>query len=148
MCGREVWFDAQRRWQPSVGLVRCRAERGSIGGEPVQRRVAGACWWDFEKASARRAWVCPFTGAACARMCGAGGTACVYVGGSRTWDVTRLGDRLDIFLHPGSVRSYVSDCVMCEAAYADSILLLLHEASDQDTPRAGCRAIKVRLKCF
>ena len=71
----------------------------------MQRRVAGACWWDFEKASVRRAGVCPFTGAACARMCGAGGTACVYVGGSRTRDVTRLGDRLDMFLHPGSVRS-------------------------------------------
>mgnify|MGYP005668606955 CR=1 FL=1 len=91
----------------------------------MQRSAAGACWWDFEKASVCRAWVCPFTGAACARMCGVGGTACVHVGGSRTWDVTRLGDRLDMFLHLGSVRSYVSDCVMCEAAYADSILLLL-----------------------
>ena len=30
-----------------------------------------------------------------------------------------------MFLHLGSVRSYVSDCVMCEAAYAGFILLLL-----------------------
>ena len=113
MCDREVWFDAQQRWRPSVGSVRCRAKRGSVGGESVQRRVAGACRWDFEEASVRRAWVCPFTGAACAHMRGAGGNACVYVGSARTRDVTRLGDRLDMFLHPSSVRGPMCPTVLC-----------------------------------
>ena len=107
------------------GLVRCTAavaaERGlgaRQGGEGKCLRRAGAAasdgrllvgLRDGEYAQGR---VCPFTGAACARMlCDAGGTACVYVGGSRTWDVTRLGDRRDMFLHPGSMRSYVSDCL-------------------------------------
>ena len=59
------------------------------------------------------------------RLCDAGGTVCVYVGGARTWDVTRLGDHRDmLFLHLGSMRSYVSDC-LCVRLRGFSTLLYL-----------------------
>ena len=44
-----------------------------------------------------------------------------------------------MFLHLGSVRSYVSDCVMCEAAYADFILLLFTLPNVEVDPTCAAR---------
>ena len=128
VCGREGWFDALRRWRPSEGSVRGGAERGSACGEPVQRRVAGACWWDLETASMRRAGVCPFTGAACARLLRRW-RYCLCV----CWWLADVGCHAarGSSRHVPPPRFCAVLCVrlfMCEAAYADSILLLLLSA--------------------
>ena len=51
------------------------------------------------------------------RLCDAGGTVCVYVGGARTWDVTRLGESRDmLFLHLGLCGPMCPTVYVCEAA--------------------------------